>query len=196
MGRKRGWLSGDAGGRGWHLVVRPYCKNAGSLHAFVSNKPPAHVPFLAPFSPSPPARPPPPILLPSTMPTCRRKRVLLTEPSQALLEALKTDANKDVYYLAQTGEIFETYECVASPKTIPCTNLTYPFLDPQGLRLTDVLLPHEALPMRGHRQKRLRLLPGNGERATRGPHHALQVPRTPQVRRPQSRSMAYVQPSA
>ncbi|KAL4243588.1 WAC domain-containing protein [Abortiporus biennis] len=48
------------------------------------------------------------------MPTCRRKRVLLTQPSQALLDALKTDANKEVYYLAQTGEIFETYELYAA----------------------------------------------------------------------------------
>ena len=44
------------------------------------------------------------------MPTCRRKRVLLTEPSQELLDAAKNDANKDVYFLAQTGEIFDTYE--------------------------------------------------------------------------------------
>lgn len=44
------------------------------------------------------------------MPTCRRKRVLLTEPSQELLNAAKHDANKEVYFLAQTGEIFETYE--------------------------------------------------------------------------------------
>ena len=44
------------------------------------------------------------------MPTCRRKRVLLTQPSQALLNALKSDPHKEVYYLAQTGEVFETYE--------------------------------------------------------------------------------------
>ncbi|KZT06884.1 chromatin remodeling complex protein [Laetiporus sulphureus 93-53] len=44
------------------------------------------------------------------MPTCRRKRVLLTEPSPELLAALRTDPNREVYYLAQTGEIFETYE--------------------------------------------------------------------------------------
>ena len=48
------------------------------------------------------------------MPTCRRKRVILTEPPQSLLDALKTDPKKEVYYLAQTGEIFETYE-YASP---------------------------------------------------------------------------------
>ncbi|TCD64001.1 hypothetical protein EIP91_004703 [Steccherinum ochraceum] len=48
------------------------------------------------------------------MPTCRRKRVLLTEPSQSLLDTLKTDQPKDVYYLAQTGEIFETYEAYAA----------------------------------------------------------------------------------
>ena len=48
------------------------------------------------------------------MPTCRRKRVLLTEPSQDLLEATHSDANRDVYFLAQTGEIFDTYEYVLS----------------------------------------------------------------------------------
>ena len=41
------------------------------------------------------------------MPTCRRKRVVLTEPSQALLQS---NPDKEVYYLHQTGEIFETYE--------------------------------------------------------------------------------------
>lgn len=44
------------------------------------------------------------------MPTCRRKRVVLTEPSDALLEAVKTNPTKDVFYLEQTGEIFEDYE--------------------------------------------------------------------------------------
>lgn len=48
------------------------------------------------------------------MPTCRRKRVLLTQPSQALLDTLKNGSHKEVYYLDQTGEIFETYECVSS----------------------------------------------------------------------------------
>ena len=49
------------------------------------------------------------------MPTCRRKRVLLTEPSQGLLDTVKADPNKEVYYLTQTGEIFETYEYVQLP---------------------------------------------------------------------------------
>ncbi|KAI8995548.1 chromatin remodeling complex protein [Trametes punicea] len=48
------------------------------------------------------------------MPTCRRKRVILTEPSPALLEALKNDPNREVFYLADTGEIFETYEAYAA----------------------------------------------------------------------------------
>ncbi|KAI0274694.1 ATP-utilizing chromatin assembly and remodelling N-terminal-domain-containing protein [Gloeopeniophorella convolvens] len=48
------------------------------------------------------------------MPTCRRKRVLLTEPPPALLHALKSDPNKHVYYLAKTGEIFESYEAYAA----------------------------------------------------------------------------------
>jgi hypothetical protein len=54
-----------------------------------------------------------PSLVPPTrpaMPTCRRKRVVLTEPSEALLQLAKTDPNKEVYYMQQTGEIFETYE--------------------------------------------------------------------------------------
>ncbi|KAF9535857.1 chromatin remodeling complex protein [Crepidotus variabilis] len=48
------------------------------------------------------------------MPTCRRKRVLLTEPSQALLKTASTDPIKPVFYLRETGEIFETYEAYAA----------------------------------------------------------------------------------
>lgn len=48
------------------------------------------------------------------MPTCRRKKVVLTETSEALLQAVQHDPNKEVYYLQQTGEVFETYECVLS----------------------------------------------------------------------------------
>ncbi|KAG2368257.1 hypothetical protein BDR07DRAFT_1605599 [Suillus spraguei] len=48
------------------------------------------------------------------MPTCRRKRVVLTEPSESLLQAAKSNPNKEVYYLQQTGEIFETYEAYAA----------------------------------------------------------------------------------
>ena len=47
------------------------------------------------------------------MPTCRRKRVVLTEPPQALLDAGGKEASRQVYYLAQTGEIFQSYECAA-----------------------------------------------------------------------------------
>lgn len=46
------------------------------------------------------------------MPTCRRKRVVLTQPSEELLDSLKTTPKRDVFFLKQTGEIFETYECV------------------------------------------------------------------------------------
>jgi len=46
------------------------------------------------------------------MPTCRRKRVVLTEPSEALLQAVRTDPHRPVFYLRQTGEVFETYEYV------------------------------------------------------------------------------------
>ncbi|KAF9458184.1 chromatin remodeling complex protein [Collybia nuda] len=48
------------------------------------------------------------------MPTCRRKRVVLTEPSDALLQAVTSDPTREVYYLEQTGEIFETYEAYAA----------------------------------------------------------------------------------
>ncbi|TBU48396.1 chromatin remodeling complex protein [Dichomitus squalens] len=48
------------------------------------------------------------------MPTCRRKRVLLTEPSPALLDALKNDPNHEVFYLEETGEIFDNYEAYAA----------------------------------------------------------------------------------
>ncbi|KAJ7462685.1 chromatin remodeling complex protein [Mycena galericulata] len=48
------------------------------------------------------------------MPTCRRKRVVLTEPSDALIDAAKTNPTKDVFYLQQTGEIFDSYEAYAA----------------------------------------------------------------------------------
>ncbi|KAH9944458.1 chromatin remodeling complex protein [Epithele typhae] len=48
------------------------------------------------------------------MPTCRRKRVLLTEPSPVLLDALKHDPAREVFYLAETGEIFDHYEAYAA----------------------------------------------------------------------------------
>ncbi|KAJ3530959.1 hypothetical protein NM688_g7641 [Phlebia brevispora] len=44
------------------------------------------------------------------MPTCRRKRVLLAEPSPAILDAAKSDPNKQVFQVRQTGEIFDSYE--------------------------------------------------------------------------------------
>lgn len=61
------------------------------------------------------------------MPTCRRKRVVLTEPSSALLQLAQAEPSKEVYYLEQTGEIFETYEYVlyrSSPLVAPQTNAT------------------------------------------------------------------------
>nr|GAT49763.1 predicted protein [Mycena chlorophos] len=48
------------------------------------------------------------------MPTCHRKRVVLTEPSEALHKALKSNPDKDVFFLNQTGEIFDTYEQYAA----------------------------------------------------------------------------------
>lgn len=63
------------------------------------------------------------------MPTCRRKRVVLTEPSEALLHAAKSDPSREVYYLQQTGEIFETYEyvtCLLNARTFPLINASRP----------------------------------------------------------------------
>jgi hypothetical protein len=51
------------------------------------------------------------------MPTCRRKRVLLIDPPPSLLQAFKSDPNKHVYYLAKTGEIFDTYEQASIPSS-------------------------------------------------------------------------------
>ncbi|XP_006454475.1 hypothetical protein AGABI2DRAFT_197646 [Agaricus bisporus var. bisporus H97] len=48
------------------------------------------------------------------MPTCRRKRVVLTEPTEELVRALETDPGREVFYLEETGEIFETYESYAA----------------------------------------------------------------------------------
>lgn len=53
---------------------------------------------------------PTPLFPTTVMPTCRRKRVVLTEPSEALLQLVKTNPNKEVYFMQQTGEIFESYE--------------------------------------------------------------------------------------
>ncbi|KIY45420.1 hypothetical protein FISHEDRAFT_66988 [Fistulina hepatica ATCC 64428] len=44
------------------------------------------------------------------MPTCRRKKVVLTQPSETLLATFKTNPERHVFLLEQTGEIFETYE--------------------------------------------------------------------------------------
>lgn len=44
------------------------------------------------------------------MPTCHRKRVALVDPSPHLLSATGPAAEREVYYLAQTGEIFETFD--------------------------------------------------------------------------------------
>ncbi|TDL28675.1 hypothetical protein BD410DRAFT_893635 [Rickenella mellea] len=45
------------------------------------------------------------------MPTCRRKRVLLTQPP---IDIDAHDPNRDVYLLPQTGEIFDSYEAYAA----------------------------------------------------------------------------------
>ena len=86
--------------------------------------PSCHLSLFQPLSPSlssclslRPPRAPLPSVPPHpspTMPTCRRKRVVLTEPSEALLHALKSDPTRAVFYLEQTGEIFETFEYVLS----------------------------------------------------------------------------------
>ncbi|THU94815.1 chromatin remodeling complex protein [Dendrothele bispora CBS 962.96] len=48
------------------------------------------------------------------MPTCRRKRVVLTEPSQSLVQSVKTHPDRKVFLLQQTGEIFDSYEAYAA----------------------------------------------------------------------------------
>ena len=53
--------------------------------------------------------------LPPSMPTCRRKRVLLIDTPPTLLQSLKSDPNKHVYYLTKTGEIFDSYEQASIP---------------------------------------------------------------------------------
>ena len=128
---------------------------------------PATCPFLCrcaittfPFSshnphPSYPQLPPVPHTS-SYMPSCRRKRVVLTEPSEALLQAVHSDPHKHVFYLDQTGEIFDTYEYVPF---YPLHNtffllqiLTLSFY--QSLFRPNVLLSPETIPVRGNRQKR------------------------------------------
>ena len=81
------------------------------------------------------------------MPTCRRKRVLLTEPSPALLDALKHDPNREVFYLEDTGEIFDNYECAYCPLRPAVVHTHVTSTTPQGLRRSDVLLPNEAVPV-------------------------------------------------
>lgn len=97
----------------------------------------------SPFFPFPPIPPSPPLARPflsssSIMPTCRRKRVLLTEPSPALLDALHNDPKKEVFYLTQTGEIFESYEYVHFfflGSISPCSSLHH-FLSAYAARMS------------------------------------------------------------
>lgn len=81
-----------------------------------SDKPPGSFPVRPPSLLTPPTFSSsflPPVSSPvQPMPTCRRKRVVLTEPSQDLVHALQTDPERQVFYLQETGEIFESYECV------------------------------------------------------------------------------------
>ena len=81
------------------------------------------------------------------MPSCRRKRVVLTEPSEALLQAVRSDPHKHVFYLSQTGEIFDTYEYVLClfPPLLPPIDPHSPFH--QGLFRPNVLLSPEAVPV-------------------------------------------------
>jgi len=83
------------------------------------------------------------------MPTCRRKRVVLTEPSDALLQAAQSDPNKHVFYLVQTGEIFDTYEFVSIHPFFPRSSPLFP----QSICRPHVLLPSQAVPVRGHRKE-------------------------------------------
>ena len=87
------------------------------------------------------------------MPTCRRKRVVLTEPSQTLLQAAQSNLDKEVYYLHQTGEKFETYE-YALPAALPVLPWLIPPSRLQGLCGENVLLQTKTVPVRGHWQER------------------------------------------
>lgn len=77
------------------------------------------------------------------MPTCRRKKVVLTEPSDALIRAAKDSPEQQVYYLQQTGEIFETYEYVPTLPSTPHTPSDLLLI--QSLRCAHVILPTEAV---------------------------------------------------
>jgi len=77
------------------------------------------------------------------MPFCRRKRVVLIEPSDDLVHALQTDPERQVFYLQETGEIFESYECVFFSYPTPFQTIFF-F---QGLRCTHVLLSPQAVPV-------------------------------------------------
>src|SRR5712675_865039 len=102
--REVDWLI-DLGGQERERVPPEGMTPAGTR----PNRPPnTHTATLFPSTPFSPSSPP--FLVSPPMPTCRRKRVLLIEPPLSLLQALKSDPNKHVYYLAKTGEIFDTYE--------------------------------------------------------------------------------------
>lgn len=58
------------------------------------------------------------------MPLSRRKRVVLVEPDDALHLLAQEDPDAQVYYLEQTGEIFQSYESVPHPFTQSATSLT------------------------------------------------------------------------
>ena len=94
------------------------------------------------------------------MPSCRRKHVLLTEPSQELLDAAKNGLNKEVYLLAQTGEIFDSYESVLRTFPLPVKRVSDALFRIQGLCRSHELLQAEAISVRRYWEERSRLFSG------------------------------------
>ena len=111
---------------------------------------PHHLPLVSHSDPAPFSRRSAPKPRSHNMPTCRRKRVVLTEPSEALLQALKSDPARQVFYLEQTGEIFETFEYVLLRPLSRPRSQTPAY---QSICRSHVFLPSQAVSMRGHGQE-------------------------------------------
>ena len=109
--RKQG-VGGEQGGREWWRLKEAEHLDPRAATCPFSCRFPHHLPLVSHSDPAPISQRSAPKPRFHNMPTCRRKRVVLTEPSEALLQALKSDPARQVFYLEQTGEIFETFEYV------------------------------------------------------------------------------------
>ncbi|KAG5221534.1 transcriptional regulator family: DDT [Salix suchowensis] len=129
------------------------------------------------------------------MPTCRRKRVVLTQPADELLDAVKNDPHKEVFYLEQTGRFSKATSKPASPCCLATTHSVFSSSCRallQRIRRAHVLLQAQTIPMRVDRQERTRLLPSRRERKTRSNDAAHPLLRASQTRRAKGSTMAYV----